>query len=124
MRIPPPHWPLCNLDRLQSQVRLGYKPSRKQESHQQAARAVRVEPADERGAPWKPLAGGGAQAGLSRMPPKVDAEFVARMEAVLALYAETPDERRPVVCFDETPAPADWRSARAGARRARHAAPL
>jgi hypothetical protein len=35
--------------------------------------------------------------------PKVDAEFVARMEDVLALYAEAPDERRPVVCFDETP---------------------
>jgi hypothetical protein len=33
----------------------------------------------------------------------VDAEFVARMEDVLALYAEAPDERRPVVCFDETP---------------------
>lgn len=35
--------------------------------------------------------------------PKVDAEFVARMEDVLELYAEAPDERRPVVCFDETP---------------------
>jgi transposase len=35
--------------------------------------------------------------------PKVDAEFVARMEDVLELYAETPDEQRPVVCFDETP---------------------
>ena len=35
--------------------------------------------------------------------PKVDAEFVARMEDVLDLYAEEPDERRPVVCFDETP---------------------
>src|SRR5260221_4502287 len=35
--------------------------------------------------------------------PKVDAEFVARMEDVLDLYAETPDEKRPVVCFDETP---------------------
>jgi transposase len=35
--------------------------------------------------------------------PKVDAEFVARMEDVLALYAEAPDARRPVVCFDETP---------------------
>jgi transposase len=35
--------------------------------------------------------------------PKVDAEFVARMEDVLALYAEPPDQRRPVVCFDETP---------------------
>ena len=35
--------------------------------------------------------------------PKVDAEFVACMEDVLALYAEPPDELRPVVCFDETP---------------------
>ena len=35
--------------------------------------------------------------------PKVDAEFVARMEDVLELYAEEPDDRRPVVCFDETP---------------------
>ena len=35
--------------------------------------------------------------------PKVDSEFVARMEDVLELYAETPDERHPVVCFDETP---------------------
>jgi transposase len=35
--------------------------------------------------------------------PKVDAEFVARMEDVLDLYGEAPDEQRPVVCFDETP---------------------
>jgi transposase len=35
--------------------------------------------------------------------PKVDAEFVARMEDVLDLYAEAPDEKNPVVCFDETP---------------------
>ena len=35
--------------------------------------------------------------------PKVDAEFVARMEDVLDLYAEAPDEKRPVVSFDETP---------------------
>jgi transposase len=35
--------------------------------------------------------------------PKVDPEFVARMEDVLALYGEPPDERRPVVCFDESP---------------------
>jgi transposase len=35
--------------------------------------------------------------------PKVDAEFVARMEDVLDLYAEIPDRRIPVVCFDETP---------------------
>ncbi len=35
--------------------------------------------------------------------PKVDAEFVARMEDVLDLYAEQPDPKRPVVCFDESP---------------------
>ena len=35
--------------------------------------------------------------------PKVDAEFVARMEDVLDLYAEEPDDKHPVVCFDETP---------------------
>lgn len=35
--------------------------------------------------------------------PKVDAEFVARMEDVLGLYAEPADPARPVVCFDETP---------------------
>ena len=35
--------------------------------------------------------------------PKVDTEFVARMEDVLDLYAEAHDKKRPVVCFDETP---------------------
>jgi len=35
--------------------------------------------------------------------PQVDAEYVARMEDVLDLYAEEPDPQRPVVCFDETP---------------------
>lgn len=35
--------------------------------------------------------------------PKVDAEYVARMEDVLELYAEPLDPQRPVVCFDETP---------------------
>jgi transposase len=35
--------------------------------------------------------------------PKVDGEFAARMEDVLALYAEPAEPRRPVVCFDETP---------------------
>jgi hypothetical protein len=35
--------------------------------------------------------------------PQVDAAYVARMEDVLDLYAETPDPRRPVVCFDESP---------------------
>ncbi len=37
------------------------------------------------------------------MIPAVGAEFVARMEDVLDLYAETPDPRRPLVCFDESP---------------------
>ena len=35
--------------------------------------------------------------------PTVNPEYVARMEDVLALYAEPPDLLRPVVCFDETP---------------------
>ena len=35
--------------------------------------------------------------------PKVDGEYVARMENVLDLYAEEPDPARPVVCFDESP---------------------
>jgi len=35
--------------------------------------------------------------------PQVDAEYVARMEDVLDLYAEEPDPMRPVVCFDESP---------------------
>jgi transposase len=35
--------------------------------------------------------------------PEVDAEYVARMEDVLDLYAEEPDPKRPVVCFDESP---------------------
>ena len=35
--------------------------------------------------------------------PKVDSQFVARMEDVLALAAELPDAKRPVVYFDETP---------------------
>jgi transposase len=35
--------------------------------------------------------------------PKVNGEYVARMEDVLDLYAETPDPNRPVVCFDESP---------------------
>jgi transposase len=33
---------------------------------------------------------------------KVDAEFIARMEDLLDLYAEPHDPRRPIVCFDET----------------------
>jgi transposase len=35
--------------------------------------------------------------------PKIDAEYVARMEDVLDLYAEDPPPQRPVVCFDESP---------------------
>ena len=35
--------------------------------------------------------------------PKVDSEFVARMEDVLDLAAEPPDAKRPAVYFDETP---------------------
>jgi len=35
--------------------------------------------------------------------PRVDGSFVARMEDVLDLYAEKPDPKRPVVCFDESP---------------------
>ena len=35
--------------------------------------------------------------------PEVDGTFVARMEDVLDLYAEPPDPKRPVVCFDESP---------------------
>src|SRR5260221_3953795 len=35
--------------------------------------------------------------------PQVDGNYVARMEDVLDLYAEPPDPRRPVVCFDGSP---------------------
>lgn len=35
--------------------------------------------------------------------PQVDGNYVARMEDVLDLYAETPDPGHPVVCFDESP---------------------
>ena len=35
--------------------------------------------------------------------PQLDLEYVARMEDLLDLYAEPPDAKRPVVCFDETP---------------------
>lgn len=37
------------------------------------------------------------------IPPERDAEFVYRMEDVLALYHEPYDPDRPVVCFDEHP---------------------
>jgi transposase len=35
--------------------------------------------------------------------PQVDGEYVARMEDVLDLYAEDPEPKCPVVCFDESP---------------------
>jgi hypothetical protein len=35
--------------------------------------------------------------------PQVDGAYVARMEDVLDLYAEEADQKRPVVCFDESP---------------------
>jgi len=35
--------------------------------------------------------------------PKVDTEYVARMEDVLDLYTQPAEPSRPVVCFDETP---------------------
>jgi transposase len=35
--------------------------------------------------------------------PEISGEYVARMEDVLDLYAQPPDPRRPVVCFDESP---------------------
>lgn len=35
--------------------------------------------------------------------PEINGEYVARMEHVLDLYAETPDPLRPLVCFDESP---------------------
>ena len=34
---------------------------------------------------------------------RVDGEYVARMEDVLDLYAEAPNPKRPVICFDESP---------------------
>src|SRR5947209_5460647 len=35
--------------------------------------------------------------------PQIDGEYVARMEDVLDLYAEEPNPKCPVVCFDESP---------------------
>ena len=35
--------------------------------------------------------------------PKIDGEYVARMEDVLDLYAEPLDPARPAVCLDESP---------------------
>jgi transposase len=34
---------------------------------------------------------------------KIDGDYIARMEDLLDLYAEPPDPKRPVVCFDESP---------------------
>ena len=33
----------------------------------------------------------------------IDGDYIARMEDLLDLYAEPPDPKRPVVCFDESP---------------------
>jgi len=35
--------------------------------------------------------------------PQVDGEYIACMEDVLDLYAEAPNPKRPVICFDESP---------------------
>jgi transposase len=51
--------------------------------------------------------------------PKIDGEYVARMEDVLDLYAEPPDPARPVVCLDESSSSTDWPGARAHPGRAR-----
>ena len=37
------------------------------------------------------------------IPPKQNAEFVARMEDVLSVYSRPYDEKRPVICMDEKP---------------------
>ena len=37
------------------------------------------------------------------IPPKQNAEFVARMEDVLEVYSRPYSEKRPVVCMDEKP---------------------
>ena len=41
--------------------------------------------------------------------PQVDADYVARMEDVLDLYAEAPDPQRPVGCLSRTLADHDLR---------------
>ena len=54
--------------------------------------------------------------------PKIDAEYVTRMEDVLDLYAEQPDPRQPVVCFDGAPTSSSAKrvsQSRRGARTAR-----
>lgn len=59
-----------------------------------ACRAVRRRLAENRLKPWRKD---------MWCIPKVDAEYVARMEDLLDLYGEEPDPARPVVCFDESP---------------------
>ena len=46
--------------------------------------------------------------------PQVDGTYVARMEDVLDLYAETPDRKRPVVCFGVSGAGSPPHTATAG----------
>lgn len=36
------------------------------------------------------------------IPPEQDADFVYHMEDILSLYHEPYDEKRPVICFDES----------------------
>src|SRR5215210_827390 len=59
-----------------------------------ARETVRRRPAENELKPWR-----------EKMwcVPKVDGEYVARMEDVLDLYAEPPDPTCPVVCLDESP---------------------
>jgi len=52
------------------------------------------------------------------IPPEANADFVAAMEAVLAVYARPPDPTRPLVCFDEC-----GKDLKAQARPPRPAAP-
>jgi transposase len=56
--------------------------------------------------------------------PEVDGTYVARMEDVLDLYAEPPDPKRPVVCFDESPTQLIGESAAADPGCARPASTL
>ena len=37
------------------------------------------------------------------IPPKQNAEFVARMEDILSVYSRAYDKKYPVVCMDEKP---------------------
>jgi hypothetical protein len=37
------------------------------------------------------------------IPPKQNADFICRMEAVLSVYERGYDENRPVVCLDQSP---------------------